>query len=147
MDLQFSNQRGDQMPSEERTDTVETVEAAGSAAIAETPDTGAPLKRSDRAGQQRLPWRAVVHTVASQDYIGVLIAIVALVLIIGSVRPDFFNVSNLLDILRQSTTVALLACGMAFLLAMRELDLSVGAIYGLTTLCAATLIHDDQFPS
>lgn len=38
--------------------------------------------------------------------------------------------------------MALLAGSMAFLLAMRELDLSVGAIYGLTALCAAILMHD-----
>jgi ribose transport system permease protein len=30
---------------------------------------------------------------------------------------------------------------MAFLLAMRELDLSVGSVYGLTSLCAAMLMH------
>jgi ribose transport system permease protein len=83
----------------------------------------------------------IVRTVASQDYIGVLVAIVLLVLAIGALHPDFLAVSQLLDILNQAAFVAILACGMAFLLAMRELDLSVGSTYGLTSLCAALLMH------
>jgi len=85
--------------------------------------------------------RTIVHTIASQDYIGVLIATVVLTLGIGVVHPSFLAFSQLLDILNQATFVAILACGMAFLLAMRELDLSVGSIYGLTSLCAAMLMH------
>ena len=83
----------------------------------------------------------LTHTIASQDYIGVLIAIVVLVVIIGVAHPDFLAFGQLTDILNQATFVAILACGMTFLLAMRELDLSVGSIYGLTALCSAMLIH------
>jgi len=85
--------------------------------------------------------RALAHTIASQDYIGVLIATVVLTSGIGVVHPNFLAFSQLLDILNQAAFVAILACGMAFLLAMRELDLSVGSIYGLTSLCAAMLMH------
>ena len=76
--------------------------------------------------------RAVVRVVGSRDYVGVLIAIVALVLIIGVARPAFLRFGQLTDVLNQATFVAILACGMAMLLAMRELDLSVGSIYALT---------------
>src|SRR5690348_6816236 len=85
--------------------------------------------------------RALAHTIASRDYIGVLIATVVLTSGIGIVHPNFLAFSQLLDILNQAAFVAILACGMAFLLAMRELDLSVGSIYGLTSLCAAMLMH------
>jgi len=86
-------------------------------------------------------WRTSLRTVASQDYIGVLIATVVLILGVGIFYPDFLAASQILDILSQATFVALLACGMAFLLSMRELDLSVGSTYGLTSLCAALMMH------
>jgi ribose transport system permease protein len=82
-----------------------------------------------------------VRAVASQDYIGVLVAAVVLTLAIGVLHPDFLQPAQLLDILSQASFVAILACGMAFLLAMRELDLSAGSTYGLTSLCAAMLMH------
>jgi ribose transport system permease protein len=77
----------------------------------------------------------------SQDFIGVLVAIVVLALAIGALHPDFLVPGQLMDVLNQASFVAVLACGMAFLLAMRELDLSVGSTYGLTSLCAAMLMH------
>ena len=100
-----------------------------------------PQIENTNAKRGRLRLRTLVRAGASQDYIGVLIATVVLVLAIGVVHPDFLNPGQLLDILNQATFVAILACGMAFLLAMRELDLSVGSIYGLTSLGAAMLMH------
>lgn len=93
-------------------------------------------------GGGRVPsWvRAVVRVIGSRDYIGVLIAIIALTLVIGIAHPAFLRFSQLTDVLNQATFVAILACGMAMLLAMRELDLSVGSIYALTSVCAAILM-------
>jgi ribose transport system permease protein len=85
--------------------------------------------------------RAAVRAISSQDYIGVLIATVVLTLGIGLLHPNFLAFNQLMDILSQASFVAILACGMAFLLAMRELDLSAGSTYGLTSMCAALLIH------
>jgi ribose transport system permease protein len=92
--------------------------------------------------------RTMLHTfvhyawaATSQDFIGVLVAIVILALVIGVLYPEFLAPGQLLDVLNQASFVAILACGMAFLLAMRELDLSVGSTYGLTSLCAAMLMH------
>ena len=100
-----------------------------------------PVSAGGKVPPPRSFWRVAWRTVASQDYIGVLIATVVLILIIGVMHPDFLAASQILDILSQATFVAILACGMAFLLSMRELDLSVGSTYGLTSLCAALLMH------
>src|SRR5579859_902043 len=89
----------------------------------------------------QLSLQTVVRMVASQDYIGLLVATVVLVLGIGVVHPNFLDPKQLLDILSQATYVAILACGMAFLLSMRELDLSVGSIYALTVMCSALLMQ------
>lgn len=85
--------------------------------------------------------RTVFRVIASRDYMGVLIAIVAMVVVIGIAHPAFLRFSQLTDVLNQATFVAILACGMAMLLAMRELDLSVGSIYAMTSVTAAILIH------
>lgn len=96
------------------------------------------------AGGSGLPpaVRSVVQAIGSRDYLGVLIAIVVMVLIIGLAHPAFLRFSQLTDVLNQATFVAILACGMALLLAMRELDLSVGSTYALTSVVAAILIHN-----
>jgi ribose transport system permease protein len=147
MDAQPSDQRDDQAlpPSGDReqadvsTETartdaaVEIASADGTAALAASTGTKAPPARSFL--------RVSLRAVGSQDYIGVLIATVVLIIGIGIIHPEFLAASQLLDILSQANFVAILACGMAFLLAMRELDLSVGSTYGLTSLCAALMIH------
>jgi ribose transport system permease protein len=113
-----------------------------STVITEEADADSQVKRTSTWGGTLFSFlRVFTRTLVSQDYIGVLIATVILVLGIGAVHPNFLAFSQLLDILNQATFVAVLACGMAFLLAMRELDLSVGSIYGLTSLCAAMLMH------
>jgi ribose/xylose/arabinose/galactoside ABC-type transport system permease subunit len=96
---------------------------------------------SGRAKVVRSLLYTFVHAATSQDFIGVLVAIVVLVLVVGVLYPDFLAPGQLLDVLNQASFVAVLAGGMAFLLAMRELDLSVGSTYGLTSLCAAMLMH------
>jgi ribose transport system permease protein len=114
--------------------------AAASAAITEDYHPQEPKVESRREAS-RLSLRSVGHIIASQDFIGVLVAIIVMVLVIGAIHSDFLAIGQLLDILNQAAFVAVLACGMAFLLAMRELDLSVGSIYGLTCLCAALLVR------
>jgi ribose transport system permease protein len=70
----------------------------------------------------------------------VLVATVALVLIIGAFHPSFLSVSQLKSIVQQAVYVGIIAGGMAFLISMREIDLSVGAIFGLSVVTAALLM-------
>lgn len=60
--------------------------------------------------------------------------------VIGLLRPDYLQTSQILDVLQASTYVGLLAAGMAFLISMREIDLSVGSQFGLTLIGVAILI-------
>ncbi|MEU4804204.1 ABC transporter permease [Actinosynnema sp. NPDC023587] len=76
----------------------------------------------------------------------VLIATILLVLVIGVLRPNFLTIGQLRDVLNNSVYVALLAAGMAFLLAMREIDLSVGAMFGLSLITSALLMRDGFNP-
>jgi ribose transport system permease protein len=85
--------------------------------------------------------RPLLATIASQDFLGVLIAIIALVVFIGAFHPQFRQADQLASILGNAAYIGILACGMAFLLAMRELDLSVGSVYALTALVCAWVIQ------
>jgi ribose transport system permease protein len=84
----------------------------------------------------------VGRTLLGQDYLGVLAATIALVLLIGAFYPRFFQFDQLMSIVQSSAYIGILACGMAFLLAMRELDLSVGSSYALTALACALFAQD-----
>ena len=66
-----------------------------------------------------------------RDELGVVIVLVGLVAVVGIVHPAFMTSSNLLSTAQSSTYVGLMACGMVFPLAMREVDLSVGGNYAL----------------
>ena len=76
----------------------------------------------------------------------VTIATLVIIAVISVFHHDFFSASQIADVVEQNAFVAILACGMAFLIAMRELDLSVGSILGLTVISAALLQQDGVNP-
>ncbi len=69
--------------------------------------------------------------------LGVLLALAAMVGIIAARDHRFFSVNSFIDIGRQSAYIGIVAFGMVFLLAMREIDLSVGSTYALAIIGAA----------
>jgi len=81
-----------------------------------------------------------VSRIRGVDEIGVAVALGALVLIIGTAHPEFLASDVLLGTLRQAAFVAIVAYGLVFLLAMTEIDLSVGGIYAVTIIVAAKLM-------
>jgi ribose transport system permease protein len=72
---------------------------------------------------------------------GVIAATIILGLVIGLLHGEFFAWSNISNMLQTSVYVALLAAGMSFLLAMREIDLSVGSVFGLSLICSSVLME------
>jgi ribose transport system permease protein len=76
----------------------------------------------------------------------VLVATVALIVFIGILHPDFLAWGQLKEIFQNATYVGIIAAGMAFLLAMREIDLSVGSMFGLTLVSAALFMQHGMNP-
>jgi ribose transport system permease protein len=76
----------------------------------------------------------------------VTIATLVVVAVISLFHHNFFSWRQMSNVLEQNSYVAILACGLAFLIAMRELDLSVGSMLGLTVICAALLQQDGWNP-
>ena len=97
-------------------------------------DSGVPAKGSSEGARKsrrsfRLP-----------DEIGVIVALVVIMAVIGIARPHFLNPLNLLTVLSHTTFLGMLAIGMVFLLAIREIDLSVGWIFNFSATVMALLI-------
>jgi ribose transport system permease protein len=74
------------------------------------------------------------------DEIGVIAALVAMMIVVGVARPRFLNPINLFALLGNTTFLGLLALGMVFLLAIREIDLSVGWMFNFSAVVAAMLM-------
>jgi len=74
------------------------------------------------------------------EEIGVIIALLVLIAIIGIARPRFLNPLNLLTILSHTTFQGMLAIGMVYLLAIREIDLSVGWIFNFSAVFSGLLM-------
>jgi ribose transport system permease protein len=76
----------------------------------------------------------------------VLAATILLAVAIGVLHPEFFAWSQIKDVLAQSVYVGILAAGMAFLISMREIDLSAGSVFGLSLIAAALLMRGGMNP-
>ena len=69
---------------------------------------------------------------------GVLIALVLTFAIFGFLEPVFLSSDIILEIGVQSTIIALVALGLTFVIITGGIDISVGAIVGLTAVLCAT---------
>src|SRR4051812_15877005 len=76
----------------------------------------------------------------------VLIATLALVGFIGILHPDFLAWGQLKDVVQNAAYVGIIACGMAFLISMREIDLSVGSMFGLSLIISAIFMQHGMNP-
>src|SRR6185369_9559239 len=74
------------------------------------------------------------------EEIGVIAALVVMMVVIGIARPRFLNPVNLLTILGNTTFQGMLSLGMVFLLAIREIDLSVGWMFNFSAVIAALMM-------
>jgi ribose transport system permease protein len=71
-------------------------------------------------------------------YIGFVVIFVIFALTLSD--KGFLNPTNLLNIIRQTAMIAVMAVAMTFVLASGEIDLSIGAVAGLTTVTVAMTI-------
>ncbi|WP_203633829.1 ABC transporter permease [Lacticaseibacillus suibinensis] len=68
--------------------------------------------------------------------------IVVLFLLVGLKNPKFLALSNIFNVVNNSSIYALVAIGMAFVLFTSEIDVSVGATVGLAAAVAGSLVRD-----
>jgi ribose transport system permease protein len=75
----------------------------------------------------------------ANDYRAVII-MVAFALVLGLVNPTFLQLSNITNILNQSSVNALLAAGLTIVILTGGIDISVGSILGFTGAIAAIML-------
>lgn len=105
------------------------------ATVAEAKRPADAKRRADKAGG-----RSWFSRVLSLQEFGVAVSLVVLVLLIGSLHPQFLQRDVLLGTLQTASFVAIIAYGMVFLLAMTEIDLSVGGTYAFSIILSAKLM-------
>ncbi len=71
-------------------------------------------------------------------YVGVVVVFLVFAVVLRS--EGFMSTTNLLNILRQTSIITIVAVGMTFVIASAEIDLSVGSIAGLASITAAMAI-------
>lgn len=71
-------------------------------------------------------------------YAGFVVVFIVFAIVLGN--QGFMSSTNLLNILRQASIVAVMAVGMTFVIAAAEIDLSVGSVAGLASITGAIAI-------
>jgi ribose transport system permease protein len=79
-----------------------------------------------------LDWRRYVI------YIGFVVIFIFFAILLGN--QGFVSPNNLLNILRQTATITLIAVGMTYVIACAEIDLSVGSVAGLASVVTAMAV-------
>ncbi|RAM38351.1 ABC transporter permease [Arthrobacter globiformis] len=90
-------------------------------------DTAAP--RSFGTVLKELDWRRYVI------YIGFLVVFLFFAVLLRD--QGFMSPQNLLNIFRQTATITVIAVGMTYVISCAEIDLSVGSVAGLSSVCTA----------
>lgn len=82
----------------------------------------------------------LIRITFSKRETSIIIAFIALCLVFALTAPGFTNLSNLLNIGRQVAILGILACGLGTIMISGNIDLSIGAIYGLTSVLVAIML-------
>lgn len=99
---------------------------------------------SPPATSQMIPLRAAGRALLrlrTWDGFGILCGLVILLVVIGVASPGFFSGPSVIELIRGSVVVGVLACGMVLLLSMGEIDLSVGSVFGLSLVAGALCLQ------
>ncbi|HEY6757970.1 MAG TPA: ABC transporter permease [Baekduia sp.] len=108
--------------------------------------TSAPPARAGGPDDRGASLRDLGKRALAVESNSVLVATIALILFIGIAHPDFLTWSQLKEVVQNAVYVGIIAAGMAFLISMREIDLSVGSIFGLSIVCSALLMQHGWNP-
>lgn len=77
---------------------------------------------------------------------GVWVSLLAVLVIAAIVKPEFFGTSNLQDVLRRASILGIVTMGQVLVLLTAGLDLSVGAMIGMTAVLIAESARADGPP-
>ena len=87
--------------------------------------------------------RTLLQRIGAIDEIGVIGAIVLLSVLLAILVGDtFLSPNNFVNVSRQASYVGIMAVGMVFVIAMGDIDLSVGSIWMLASVSIAIALRE-----
>jgi ribose transport system permease protein len=87
--------------------------------------------------------RSLIRRIGQVDEIGVIGALVILIALLALLVPEtFLTAQNVINVSRQASYVGIMAVGMVFVIAMGDIDLSVGSIWMLSSVMMAIALRD-----
>lgn len=92
--------------------------------------------RSAESGSIRST-NGVLRRILGVEEAGVLSALLLICLLLALTTEQFMLPTNLLNVARQATYVGIMAVGIVFVISQGDIDLSVGAMFNLTTIALA----------
>ncbi len=75
------------------------------------------------------------------------IILVAILVTVSIIRPNFVALSNILNILKQASTKGILALGCAGIIVLAGTDLSIGRVLGLSAAVTASMVQSVTYAS
>lgn len=77
---------------------------------------------------------------------GVFIVLVLIVVVMSFASPVFLKMANIVNIVRQTVEIGIMAIGMTFLIIAGEMDLSVGSLFATCAMFGGYLFKNEIFP-
>ena len=78
---------------------------------------------------------------------GIIIAFILICIILSVMSPVFFTMTNLINVIRQTSIYGIMAVGMTFIILTGGIDLSIGSILAIAgAVCAGMLKDGNSFP-
>jgi ribose/xylose/arabinose/galactoside ABC-type transport system permease subunit len=76
----------------------------------------------------------------------ILFAFLLLIVIMAILSPAFLKLTNIMNILRQTSINGIVAVGMTFVIILAGIDLSAGSVLALAAVVATSFAHPDTYP-
>lgn len=107
-------------------------------------ETPASTARPTPSSAERRSGSSFVRRVLANRSSGMALAFVILVAAGAVSSPQFFTLSNGLNVAQQVSIIGIMAVGMTFVIVAGDIDLSIGSIYALSSVVAAQVLAAGQ---
>lgn len=106
------------------------------------------MKVKSTINASRIEEKASLKEVAFRIYdkFGMLLILTILIILITLAKPNFLSLTNLTNIVRQMSFIALIALGSTAIIVIKGIDLSPGSVMAVSAVVAASLAHPGQYP-
>jgi len=94
----------------------------------------------------RIPWGQGKQIKLFREF-GILMVLLLVSAIVSIYAPAFLQTSNLINVVRQTVEIGIMAVGMTLIITSGEIDLSVGSILGASAIIGALLVRGGTDPT